>query len=131
MISVFIVLVLLFVDLLPECMVKYFVLCDDKLGFVSNVLCAYVFDVVKLDAFMAMYNDLMLGDSGLTKLECEMIAVVVSLVNCCWYCQVAYGAVVWALLGDLVLGEVMVMNWRVAFLLLCHRVMLDFVVKVT
>jgi alkylhydroperoxidase family enzyme len=50
---------------------------DDKLGFMPNVLAAYAFDTAKFDAFSAMYNDVMLADSGLSKLEREMIAVVV------------------------------------------------------
>ncbi len=55
----------------------YFQKCDEKLGMVPNVLRAYSFDSNKLRAFMGMYNDLMLTDSGLSKLEREMIAVVV------------------------------------------------------
>ena len=50
------------------------------------MLLAYAFDEKKLRAFTDMYNDLMLGDSGLTKLEREMIAVVVSSLNHCYYC---------------------------------------------
>ena len=42
------------------------------------MLKAYAFDPAKLDAFVAMYNDLMLAPSGLSKLEREMIAVAVS-----------------------------------------------------
>jgi len=119
------------VDPLPERTAKYFALCDDKLGFVPNVLRAHAFDVAKLDAFTAMYNDLMLADSGLTKLEREMIAVAVSSANRCWYCQVAHGAAVRALSGDPALGEAMVMNWRAAPLPPRQRAMLDFAVKVT
>jgi len=73
-------------DPLPEETQKYFDICRDKLGMVPNVLQAYAFDVEKLNAFTAMYNDLMLGDSALTKLEREMIAVVVSAQNHCFYC---------------------------------------------
>ena len=80
------------VDPLPEATQKYFDICEEKLGMVPNVLRAYAFDIDKLNAFTAMYNDLMLGDSGLSKLEREMIAVVVSSVNKCWYCLVAHGA---------------------------------------
>ena len=79
-------------DPLPESTRKYFDICQDKLGMVPNVLKAYAFDIDKLNAFTAMYNDLMLADSGLSKLEREMIAVVVSSINRCWYCQVAHGA---------------------------------------
>ena len=84
-------------DPLPGDTRKYFDVCQEKLGMIPNVLRAYAFDVEKLNAFTAMYNDLMLGESGLSKLEREMIAVVVSSINRCWYCQVAHGAAVRAL----------------------------------
>src|SRR5262245_21451919 len=62
---------------LSPAMAAYFKKCQDRLGFVPNVLIAYAFDMAKLEPFVAMYNDLMLGDSGLSKLEREMIAVAV------------------------------------------------------
>ncbi|WP_424942505.1 peroxidase-related enzyme [Aliiroseovarius crassostreae] len=119
------------VDPLPEDIQKYFDICQDKLGLVPNVLKAYAFDMEKLRPFMAMYNELMLGESGLSKLEREMIAVVVSSVNRCWYCQVAHGAAVRELSGNPQLGEAMVMNWRVADLDDRQRGMLAFAEKVT
>ena len=112
-------------------MEAYFGKCQEKLGFVPNVLKAYGFDMAKLEAFVAMYNDLMLGASSLSKLEREMIAVAVSSVNRCYYCLVAHGAAVRALSGDPVLGELMVMNYRAARLSARHRAMLDFAVKLT
>ncbi len=111
---------------LPERTAKYLALCEEKIGFVPNVLRAYLFDLSKFDAFVAMYNDLMLGESGLSKLEREMIAVVVSSINSCWYCQVAHGAAVRELSGDPALGEAMVMNYRTAPLDPRRRAMLDF-----
>ncbi len=102
------------VDPLPEATARYFAICQDKLGLVPNVLRAYAFDIAKLDAFAGLYNDLMLGESGLSKLEREMIAVVVSSVNRCFYCLVAHGAAVRQLSGDPALGEKLVMNWRMA-----------------
>lgn len=119
------------VDPLPEKTQKYFDICDEKLGMVPNVLKAHAFDVDKLNAFTALYNDLMLGDSGLTKLEREMIAVVVSSINGCFYCLTAHGAAVRELSGDPKLGEMMVMNYRVADLDARQRGMLDFAAKVT
>lgn len=118
-------------DPLPEKTQKYFGICQEKLGLVPNVLQAYAFDVDKLNAFTAIYNDLMLADSGLTKLEREMIAVVVSSINRCWYCQVAHGAAVRELSGDPMLGEAMVMNYRAAPLDPRQRAMLDFAAKLT
>ena len=75
-------------------MQAYFAKCKEKLGFVPNVLQAYAFDNAKLRAFILMVDDLMLGDSGLSKLEREMIAVAVSSVNHCHYCLTAHGAAV-------------------------------------
>ena len=75
-------------------MQAYFAKCEEKLGFVPNVLQAYAFDNAKLRAFILMADDLMLGDSGLSKLEREMIAVAVSSVNHCHYCLTSHGAAV-------------------------------------
>jgi uncharacterized peroxidase-related enzyme len=114
----------------PE-MAAYFAKCEEKLGFVPNVLKAYAFDTAKLAAFVAMYNDLMLAPSGLSKLEREMIAVAVSSHNRCYYCLVAHGAAVRNLSGDPALGELMAMNHRAVRLSRRERAMLDFAVKLT
>lgn len=119
------------VDPLPEDIQKYFDICDEKLGLTPNVLKAYAFDMAKLRPFMDMYNEVMLDDSGLSKLEREMIAVVVSSINRCWYCQVAHGAAVRQLSGNPQLGEAMVMNWRVADLDERQTAMLEFAEKIT
>ncbi|MEM6308512.1 MAG: peroxidase-related enzyme [Pseudomonadota bacterium] len=116
---------------LPKDTQKYFDVCVEKLGMVPNVLRAYAFDIEKLDTFTAMYNDLMLGDSRLSKLEREMIAVVVSSINKCFYCLVAHGAAVRQLSGDPKLGEMLVMNYKVASLDARQRAMLDFAAKLT
>jgi uncharacterized peroxidase-related enzyme len=112
-------------------MAAYFAKCEEKLGFVPNVLKAYAFDTAKLAAFVAMYNELMLAPSGLSKLEREMIAVAVSAHNRCYYCLVAHGAAVRQLSGDPPFGELMAMNYRAARLSRRERVMLDFAVKLT
>ncbi len=119
------------VEPLPEGTQKYFDLCTEKLGLIPNVLQAYAFDIGKLNTFAALYNDLMLGDSGLTKLEREMIAVVVSSINKCFYCLAAHGAAVRELSGDPILGEMMVMNYRAADLDARQKAMLDFAAKLT
>ena len=114
------------VDPLPEATQKYFDLCEEKIGFVPNVLRSYAHNIDKLNAFTAMYNDLMLGDSGLSKLEREMIAVVVSSINKCFYCLTAHGAAVRQLSGNPELGEMLVMNYRVAPLSPREKAMLEF-----
>ena len=116
---------------LDEDMRRYFEVCQEKLGMVPNVLRAHSFDQDKLRAFAGLYNNLMLADSGLTRLEREMIAVVVSAVNRCFYCLVAHGQAVRRLSGDPQLGELLVLNHRAAELPPRQRAMLDFAVHLT
>lgn len=119
------------VDPLPAETQRYFDICQEKLGLVPNVLKAYAFDIAKLNGFTEMYNDLMLGESSLSKLEREMIAVVVSAENRCFYCLVAHGAAVRKLSGTPELGEALVMNYKLAPVSEQQRAMLDFAVAIT
>jgi uncharacterized peroxidase-related enzyme len=116
---------------LDEAMQAYFGKCMEKLGFIPNVLQAYSFDLAKLKAFVAMSDDLMLAPSGLSKLEREMIAVVVSCANFCHYCLVAHAAAVRKLSGDAKLGDILAANYRAADLEPRQRAMLDFSWKLT
>jgi uncharacterized peroxidase-related enzyme len=109
----------------------YFDKCLEKLGFVPNVLRAYAFDAVKLKAFIDMADNLMLAESGLSKLEREMIAVAVSAVNHCHYCLTAHGAAVRQRSGDPLMGELIAQNYRAAGLPARQKAMLDFAVKLT
>jgi uncharacterized peroxidase-related enzyme len=118
-------------EMLDEDLRTLFALCREKLGIVSNVLRAYSLRPQKLRNFVAMYNELMLAPSGLTKLEREMVAVVVSSANRCYYCLVAHGQAVRRLSSDPELGEMLVMNYRIAPLEPRQRAMLDFAWKLT
>ena len=116
---------------LPPDLLKYFSICEEKIGFLPNVLEVYSFNETKLRAFIAMYNDLMLGDSKLSMLEREMIAVVVSSANRCYYCLTAHGEALREMSGDPSLGEALVMNYRIAKITKKQRAMLDFAHKLT
>src|SRR6201995_4231935 len=105
--------------------------CVEKLGFVPNVFNTYSLKPQRLRNFIQMYNEIMLSPSGLSKLEREMVAVVVSSANRCYYCLVAHGAAVRALSGDAELGEMMALNYRVAKLDPRQRAMLDYTWKLT
>jgi uncharacterized peroxidase-related enzyme len=105
--------------------------CVEKLGFVPNVFSTYALKPQRLRNFMATYNEIMLSESGLSKLEREMVAVVVSSANRCYYCLVAHGAAVRVLSGDPELGEMMALNYRVAELDRRQRAMLDYAWKMT
>ena len=105
--------------------------CLEKIGFVPNVLRSYTLRPRKFELFRRYNNELMLGESGLSALEREMIAVVVSCVNHCHYCLVAHGAQVRLLSGDPVLGDQLVANYRAAPLSRRQRAMLDFTWKLS
>jgi uncharacterized peroxidase-related enzyme len=113
----------------PE-MEAYFKKCDEKLGFVPNVLKAFAFDDGKLQAFVDYRQQLVQNAENLSKLEIEMIATAVSSQNRCFYCITAHGNAV-RQLGGPVLGEMMVQNYRTARLNKRQRAMLDFAVKLT
>jgi uncharacterized peroxidase-related enzyme len=116
----------------PEDIAAYFAKCDEKLGMRPNVLLAYTARPEKFRTFSRFYNQLMLSeDSGLSKLEREMIAVVVSSANRCYYCLVAHGQALRQLSNDPQLAEMLVLNYRVAELPAGQRVMLDYAWKLT
>lgn len=111
---------------------KYFAICEEKLGLVPNVLRAYAFRPDRLRRFIDSYNAIMLDEnSPLSKLDREMIAVVVSSCNRCFYCLVAHGQAVRALSGDPELGEAIALNYRAAPLDARRRAMLDYAWKLT
>ena len=114
---------------LPEDIQEVFAKCEDKLGFIPNVLRVYAMDPPKFRAFRAMSNDLLLGESPLSKLEREMIAVAVSAVNRCHYCLVAHSAAVRELSGDPELADTLAKNYRAAALSPRVRALLDFARK--
>lgn len=116
---------------MPADLHAYFDKCEEKLGFVPNVLVAHAFDPLRLRQFVDQYNRLMTGESALSKLEREMIAVVVSARNRCHYCLVSHGQAVRQLAEDPLLGEALVMNHRVADLSPAQRAMLDFCVRLS
>ena len=118
-------------DPLPEDIEKYFKVCQEKLGLIPNVLRAYSFDCEKLRAFSTMYDSIMIANSGLSKLEREMVAVVVSSINRCHYCLVAHGAAVRKLSNDIELATTLAINFRVCQLNDRHMAMLEFATKLT
>ena len=120
-------------DSLDSGLKKYFAKCREALGLVPNVLKSYIGKPKKLSNFISLYNDIMLDEENcsLSKLEREMIAVVVSSANRCYYCLVAHGQAVRQYSNDPQLGEMMVLNYRVAELDPRQRAMLDFAWKLT
>jgi uncharacterized peroxidase-related enzyme len=103
----------------------------EKLGFVPNVLRAMALRPDHLVLWWAYIQELMTGDSGLTKAQREMIAVVVSVENGCHYCVVSHSAALRKLTGDPVLADQVASNYRYAPLSAAERTMLDYAVQLT
>jgi uncharacterized peroxidase-related enzyme len=72
----------------------------EKLGFVPNVLRLYALRPSHLLHWNAHYEELMKGESGLSKAEREMIAVVGSVADECRYCIAAHSAALRKLTKD-------------------------------
>ena len=115
-----------------EAQVKnYLEIVQQKIGFIPNVLAAFAKFPKQFEGFTKLYNALMLGESGLTKLEREMIAVTVSSENHCFYCLVAHGSAVRELSNDPQLGERIAANFRSAELPKKQEELLNFTKKLT
>ena len=110
---------------------NYLNIVTEKIGFIPNVLAAFAKFPKQFEGFTKLYNSLMLGESGLTKLEREMIAVAVSSENHCFYCLVAHGSAVRELSNDPQLGERIAANFRSAELPKKQEELLNFTKKLT
>ena len=110
---------------------NYLEIVQQKIGFIPNVLAAFAKFPKQFEGFTKLYNALMLGESGLTKLEREMIAVTVSSENHCFYCLVAHGSAVRELSNDPQLGERIAANFRSAELPKKQEELLNFTKKLT
>jgi uncharacterized peroxidase-related enzyme len=103
----------------------------EKLGFVPNVLRLYALRPSHLLAWNAWYDELMKGDSGLTKAEREMIAVVVSVTNDCAYCIAAHSAALRKLTKDPALSDQVAADHREAAIPERMKAALDYAVALT
>ena len=110
---------------------NYLKVVNEKIGFVPNVLKAFSNFPKQFEGFTKLYNSIMLGESGLSKLEREMIAVTVSSENQCFYCLAAHGATVRELSQDPQLGERLASNFEAANLSKKHKTMLLFARNLT
>ena len=103
----------------------------EKLGFVPNVLRVFALRPQHLLAWWGYYDELLRGESGLTKAQREMIAVVVSATNRCHYCIVSHSAALRKLTENPELADQVAADYTAAGLEPRERAMLDFAVKLT
>jgi len=103
----------------------------EKLGFVPNVLRVFALRPKHLLGWWAYYDELLRGESGLTKAQREMIGVVVSVTNRCHYCIVSHTAALRKLTKDPDFVDRLATGYKYADLDPRDRAMLDFAVKLT
>lgn len=103
----------------------------EKLGFVPHVLRIFALRPDHLLRWWHYYDELMRGESGLTKAQREMIAVVVSVQNRCHYCIVSHSAALRKLTEDPALVDRLATGYKYAELEPKERAMLDYAVKLT
>lgn len=101
----------------------------ERSGFIPNVFVAMGHRPDELRAFLDYHDALMERDSGLSKMEREMIVVATSAANDCVYCVVAHGAILRIRAKDPKISEQIVANWRTAPVTERQRAMLAFAVK--
>jgi uncharacterized peroxidase-related enzyme len=103
----------------------------ERLGFVPNVMRIFSLRPEHLLRWWSYYDELLRGESGLTKIQREMIAVVVSATNRCHYCVVSHSAALRKLTDDPELVDTLATGYTYARIEPAERAMLDFAVKLT
>src|SRR4029079_9636830 len=86
----------------------------EKLGFVPNVLRVFALRPQHLLRWWEYYDELLRGESGLTKAQRELIAVVVSVTNRCHYCVVSHSVALRKLTGKPELADQVAADYRAA-----------------
>ena len=115
---------------LPDDIRDRIVEVQEKSGFVPNVFLALAHRPAEFRAFFDYYDALMLGDSGLTKAEREMIVVSTSGANNCQYCVIAHGAILRIYAKDPLVADQVAINYRKADISPRQSAMLGFAHKV-
>lgn len=101
------------------------------LGYVPNVLLALAHRPDELRAFLAYHKAIMLKESGLTKVEKEMLIVAHSSANGCIYCVVSHGANLRVASKNPILSDQITANYHEADITSRQKAILDFAMKIT
>ena len=104
---------------------------QDKAGFIPNVFLVLAHRPKELRAFIDFHDALMERDSGLTKIDKEMIVVATSGGNNCLYCVIAHGAILRIRAKNSVISDQIAVNFRKADISEKQIVMLEFAIKIS
>ena len=98
---------------------------------VDNIIRIHSKNPLSMKHHFELYAHLMRGPSPLTRIQREMIAIVVSACNDCFYWINHHGAGLRKLVDDEDLPKALVKNYKVAILSRQDRAMLDYAAKLT
>ena len=102
-----------------------------RIGFLPNVARLLAVTPRHFVGWWKYFDDLMRGPSGLSKIQREMIAVVISAESHCPYCEAAHAAALRLRTKNAALVDRLAVNYRHVELDPRDRAMLDFAVKLT
>jgi uncharacterized peroxidase-related enzyme len=86
----------------------------EAFGFVPNVFRAQAVNGEQFLAWWGYFNLLVNKEGHLSNSDRELLAVVVSSVNRCTYCEVSHGAALRTFSNDAVTADLVASNWRQA-----------------
>jgi uncharacterized peroxidase-related enzyme len=102
-----------------------------NVGHIPNVFRCFAWRPNRFVKWFAHFRDVMRGSPGLSEGERELIGAVVSYENHCLYCLTAHGATARELLGDPVLVDRAVVDYRRAGLSQRMEAALEYALKIT
>jgi uncharacterized peroxidase-related enzyme len=101
-------------DDVPEGVTRLWDKSLEAFGFVPNVFRAQAVNGEQFLAWWGYFNLLVNKEGHLSNADRELLAVVVSSVNRCTYCEVSHGAALRTFTGDAVSADLVSSNWRQA-----------------
>ena len=87
---------------------------QEAFGFVPNVFRAQALNGEQFLAWWGYFNLLVNKEGHLSNADRELLAVVVSSVNRCTYCEISHGAALRTFTEDAVTSDLVASNWRQA-----------------
>ncbi|GAA2154487.1 putative peroxidase-related enzyme [Humibacillus xanthopallidus] len=101
-------------DEVPDGVARLWDKSQEAFGFVPNVFRAQAVNGEQFLAWWGYFNLLVNKEGHLTNADRELLAVVVSSVNRCTYCEISHGAALRTFTEDAVRADLVASNWRQA-----------------
>lgn len=115
---------------LPDDVRQHLLKVEEKAGFIPNAFLMLARRPAELRAFLAYYEAVTNREGGrLSKVDIEMITVVISALNGCHYCSSAHGAILRVYSRQPELPEALINDYSSAPIDASRKAMLGFAIK--